>query len=65
MEELHLLVVLFDGSESNFKTLVVFCAEKEREDRALHRNMLIESREHFLEAHKNQHFALRYIKPTV
>jgi hypothetical protein len=32
----------------------VFCAEKEREDPALRRKLLIESRKRFLEAHKNQ-----------
>jgi hypothetical protein len=39
---------------STFKRLVVFCTEKEREDRALRKKMLIESRKRFLEAHKNQ-----------
>jgi hypothetical protein len=32
----------------------VFCTEKEREDRKLRRKLLIESRKHLLEAHRNQ-----------
>jgi hypothetical protein len=38
------------------RDLVAFCTEKEREDRedrALRRKMLIESRKRFLEAHRN------------
>jgi hypothetical protein len=32
MEKLHLQITLSDAGESNFKRLVVFCTEKERED---------------------------------
>jgi hypothetical protein len=54
MEKIHLQIILSDGSESSFKRLVVFSTEKDWEDRALRRKMLIESRKHFLEAHKNK-----------
>jgi hypothetical protein len=37
MEEIHLKIKLSDAGESSFKRLVVFCTEKEREDRALRR----------------------------
>jgi hypothetical protein len=52
MEKIHLQIMLADIGYSNFKRLVTFCAEGEREDRALRRKMLIESRTRFLEAHK-------------
>jgi hypothetical protein len=42
----------------------VFCTEKEREDRALHREMLIESRNHFFEAHKKSNRAVFVVRYT-
>jgi hypothetical protein len=54
MEETHLQIMLSDVGQSNFKRPVMLCTEKEREDRALRRKLLIESRKRFLEAHKNQ-----------
>jgi hypothetical protein len=50
--------MLSDVSKSNFKRLAMFCTEKELEDRAHRRKILIESRKRFLEAHKNQLDAL-------
>jgi hypothetical protein len=54
MKKIHLQIMPSDVSLSNFKRLVVFCIEKEREDRAFRRKMFIESRKRFLEAHRNQ-----------
>jgi hypothetical protein len=54
MENIHLQIMLSDVGYSNYKRLVVFCTQKEREDRAFRRRMLIESRKRFLEAQKNQ-----------
>jgi hypothetical protein len=54
MGKLHLQIILCDVGESNFKRLVVFSTEKEREDRACSKKMLIAFRKRFLEAHKNQ-----------
>jgi hypothetical protein len=44
MEKLHLQIMISDVGESNFKRLVVFCTETEREDRTLRRKMLVEFR---------------------
>jgi hypothetical protein len=44
MGKLHLQIMLCDVGESDFKRLVVFCTEKEREDRTVRKKMLIESR---------------------
>jgi hypothetical protein len=54
MEKIHIQTTLSDVGYSSFKRLVVFCTEKEGEDRALPRKLLIESRKRFLEDHKNQ-----------
>jgi hypothetical protein len=51
---IHLQIMLSDVGLRNFKSLAVFCTEKEREDRALRRKMLIKSGKRFLNAHKNQ-----------
>jgi hypothetical protein len=45
--------MLVDVGYISFKRLAMFCTEKEKEDQALRRNMLIVSRKRFLEAHKN------------
>jgi hypothetical protein len=57
MEKIHHQIILSDLSnvdQSSFKRLVGFCTENEQEDPALRRKLLIKSRKHFLEAHKNQ-----------
>jgi hypothetical protein len=54
MGSIHLQIKLSDVGLSIFKRLVVFCIEKEQEDRALRWKVLVESRKGFLEAHKNQ-----------
>jgi hypothetical protein len=43
---------------SNLKRLAVFCATEKWEDRTFCRKMLIESRERFLQAHRNQVYEL-------
>jgi hypothetical protein len=63
MEKIHCQIKLSDVGKSDFKRLVVLCTDKEREDRALQRKMLIASRKRVLEARKNQLdklFAVRY-----
>jgi hypothetical protein len=54
MEKFYLQIMLSDVGQSNFKRLLLFCTGKGREDRALRRKMLTESRKRVLEAHKNQ-----------
>jgi hypothetical protein len=44
--------MLSDVGYSTFKRLAVFCAGKERKDRAFRRKVLIESRKSFVEAQK-------------
>jgi hypothetical protein len=54
MQKGQLQIMLSDVGSSNFERLIVFCIEKEREDRALRRKMLIESRKCILEDYNNQ-----------
>jgi hypothetical protein len=44
MKKILLQIMLSDVGWSNFKRLVMFCTEEEREERALRRKLLIESR---------------------
>lgn len=52
-EKFHLQIMISNVDQSSFKTSVVLCTEKERENRGLHRKMSIESRKRFIKAHKN------------
>jgi hypothetical protein len=58
--KIHIQVMLPDVGYSNFKRPAVFCAEKEREDPALRRKMLIESRKCFLETQKINEMSFRF-----
>jgi hypothetical protein len=57
--------MLSDVGLSNFKRLVMFCTEKEQDDRALRRKMFIETRKRFLEAHKNHQDELLPVRYTI